>query len=93
MKPLVVSRSQRRLPFAGAVAAAFLSASLVFAATPAAATGAHSARLSADLADHLSAGSQTIHPGPLSLYMDELRVAGPRKAANPVKRFDVAGKP
>ncbi len=58
MVPLVVGRSQRRVPLAGA-AAAFLCLSLVFAASPAAA-GAHSARLSADLADHLSAGSQTI---------------------------------
>ena len=60
MVPLVVNRSQRRRPFAGLAAAAFLSASLVFAAAPAAAAGAHSARLSADLADHLSAGSQAI---------------------------------
>ena len=60
MKPLVISRSQRRHPRAGAVAAALVCASLVFAATPAAAAGAHNARVSADLADHLSAGSQTI---------------------------------
>ena len=60
MVPLVVSRSQRRHSFAGCVAAAFLSGSIVFAAAPAAAAGAHSARLSADLADHLLAGSQTI---------------------------------
>lgn len=59
MVPLVLSRSQRRHPFAGAVAAALVSASIVFAAVPAAA-GAHKARLSADLADHLSAGSQSI---------------------------------
>src|SRR5229473_1331840 len=60
MIPLVASRSQRALPGAGTVAAAFVSLSLVFAATPAVADGAHGARLSADLADHLAAGSQTI---------------------------------
>ena len=59
MVPLV-SRSQRRMPVAGAVAAAFVFASIIVAATPAAAAGVHSARLSADLADHLSAGSQSI---------------------------------
>src|SRR5207237_9985394 len=42
------------------VAAACLAASLLFAAAPAAAAGAHTARLSADLADHLSVGSQGI---------------------------------
>jgi len=48
------------MPVAGAVAAAFVFASIIVAATPAAAAGVHSARLSADLADHLSAGSQSI---------------------------------
>ena len=56
---VAVSRSQRRLSMSGIVAAAFFSASLVFAPSTAAAAG-HSARLSADLADHLSVGSQTI---------------------------------
>lgn len=41
------------------IAATFFSLSLMCAAVPAAA-GAHNARLSADLADHLASGSQTI---------------------------------
>ena len=41
------------------MAAAFVCASLVFSPSPAAAA-AHNARLSADLSDHLSAGSQAI---------------------------------
>ena len=53
-----LTRSRRRLPSAGSTAAALVCASLFLSASPAAA--AHSARLSADLADHLSAGSQTI---------------------------------
>jgi serine protease AprX len=60
MARLLVSRSPRRHPFAGAAATAVLTASIVFAASPAAAALAHKARLSADLADHLSAGSQSI---------------------------------
>ncbi len=40
--------------------AALVCASLALAPSVAAAAGAHSARLSADLSDHLSAGSQTI---------------------------------
>jgi len=56
---VAVSRPQRGLSMSGSVAAAFLSASLVFAPSTAAAA-AHSARLSADLSDHLSVGSQTI---------------------------------
>ena len=60
MVPLVSVRSPRRRPLAGVATAAVLFASIVFAASPAAAAGAHSARLSADLADHLSAGSQLI---------------------------------
>src|SRR3990170_5530744 len=50
-----VTRSQRRLPFVGALVAA---SCFLWPAAPAAAP--HRARLSADLADHLSAGSQTI---------------------------------
>jgi len=59
MKPPVVSRSPCQ-PFTGLVVATLLSASFVFAAAPSAAAGAHNARVSADLADHLSAGSQAI---------------------------------
>src|SRR5215471_19341542 len=50
------SRDRRRL--AGSVATAIAFAWLLLAAAPAAA--AHQARLSADLTDHLSAGSQAI---------------------------------
>jgi serine protease AprX len=57
-----VSRSRR--PFSGLRAAACVFVSAVAAATPAAAAGAgsngHKARVSADLADHLAAGSQSI---------------------------------
>src|SRR5436853_1781335 len=56
MVPIVVA-SPRSFPF---LWAALFSASVAFAAVPAAAAGAHNARLSADLEDHLSAGSQTI---------------------------------
>ncbi len=55
---VVRSRSPYRRSIAGLVTAACVCAALVFAPSPAAA--AHSARLSADLADHLSAGSQAI---------------------------------
>src|SRR4051794_3713545 len=55
MASVVDTRS--RLPLAGP-GAALLALSLVFSAAPAAA--AHSARLSADLTDHLSVGSQAI---------------------------------
>src|SRR5580765_6319455 len=44
---------------AGSLAAAMVCASLLFAPATAAA-GVHNARLSADLSDHLAAGSQTI---------------------------------
>jgi serine protease AprX len=53
-------RSIHRPSVARFLAAAFASASLLIAASPAAAAGAHRARLSADLADHLATGSQTI---------------------------------
>ena len=53
-----VNRTTRLLHLNGSLAAALVVASLAFAAAPAAA--AHRARLSADLADHLAAGSQTI---------------------------------
>ncbi|MCU1384238.1 MAG: aprX 2 [Acidobacteria bacterium] len=52
-------RSPRPGIRAGSLAAAIACAALALAPTPAAA-GAHSARLSADLTDHLAAGSQTI---------------------------------
>jgi len=52
------SRTRDRRSFAGGVATAIACALIVFAASPAAA--AHNARLSADLTDHLSAGSQAI---------------------------------
>src|ERR1700733_1956908 len=52
-------RSPHRLRIAGSIAAAFVCASLVFVPSASAAAG-HRARLSADLADHLQAGSQSI---------------------------------
>jgi serine protease AprX len=52
------TRSRDRRPFARSVATAIACAWLLFVASPAAA--AHQARLSADLTDHLSAGSQAI---------------------------------
>ena len=55
-----VHRSIPRPPRAHSLAVALACASLLFAASPAAAAAAHRARLSADLADHLAAGSQTI---------------------------------
>src|SRR3984885_6779205 len=55
----VDSHSPYRLRIAGSIAAAFLCASLVFVPSASAAAG-HRARLSADLSDHLAAGSQTI---------------------------------
>src|SRR5471032_551135 len=60
MVPQVVRRSPRSLPVSGIIAAAFASLSLMLTAMPAAAGAAHNARLSADLADHLSAGSPSI---------------------------------
>jgi subtilisin family serine protease len=55
----VADRSPYRHSLTGSLAAAFVCASLAFSPSPAAAA-AHNARLSADLSDHLSAGSQAI---------------------------------
>jgi subtilisin family serine protease len=55
----VADRSPYRHSLRGSVAAAFVCASLALSPSPAAAA-AHNARLSADLSDHLSAGSQAI---------------------------------
>ena len=54
MASLAVRRSPRRFPLAGLVASAFMCVSLLAGASPASAAAAHRARLSADLADHLS---------------------------------------
>src|SRR4051812_17584136 len=58
MACVVISRLPRRQSIGAIVAAAFVCASL--AGTPAAAEPGHNARLSADLSDHLSVGSQSI---------------------------------
>src|SRR3954471_18992893 len=58
MACVVLTRLQLRQSIAGLVAAAFACVSLIGA--PAVAEAAHSARLSADLTDHLSVGSQAI---------------------------------
>src|SRR5882672_12286869 len=55
----VADRTPSRHSLTGSMAAAFVCASLAFLPSPAAAA-AHNARLSADLSDHLSAGSQAI---------------------------------
>src|SRR5580765_6203085 len=54
----VADRAPSRHSLTGVMAAAFVCASLAF--SPSAAAAAHNARLSADLSDHLSAGSQAI---------------------------------
>src|SRR5580765_1541480 len=54
----VADRAPSRHSLTGVMAAAFVCASLAF--SPSAAAATHNARLSADLSDHLSAGSQAI---------------------------------